>query len=116
MAKFEIKGEVKVLMPSQAIGEHVKQTLVIHEKETSKVGAVYENDVAVEFWNDRADKIKELKTGDLVTVTASVRGREWESKWFNNVNGIFVDVIGKAKQERVKNNDVEVEGTGDLPF
>lgn len=115
MAKIEIKGTVKAVTKKETTnGGHQKQTLVLNEVEMTKEGATYENDMAFDFWNDKIEKIANVGVGDVVKVVGSVRSREWEGKYYSNVNGFYVEVIGKAKQ---KPTTKEVEdATGDLPF
>lgn len=51
---------------------------------------------AVDFMGERKTRVtKTLKKGDLCEVTFEPQSRQWEDKWFTNLNGISVTVLQK---------------------
>ena len=117
MAKIEVKGEVKAVTQKEVTsGGHQKQTLVLNEVNTTKDGATYENDMAFDFWNDKIEKISNVGVGDVVNVVGSVSSREWEGKYYSNVNGFYVEKIGTKNKQQGQLPPESSEDINDFPF
>ena len=120
MAKIEIKGEVVALLEKQTFSDSQKQTVIVHEIEAGKDGATFENDIAVDFWGDKIQRVENLKEGDKVEISASVRSKEWNERWFTNAFGFFCKTVSSAHDTA---HDTAHEGVNegvnepnDLPF
>ena len=66
-------------------GKWSKQTLVV-EKEGSK----FEEKLAIQFWNDKCDQLENFNDGDIVEVWFGISSKEYNGKWFTNLNGFKV--------------------------
>lgn len=112
---MEIKGKITAILPLQTgtgkSSEWKKQTAVL---ETS---GDYPKKVAFDCFGD---KIKPLKIGDMVTVSFDIESREFNGKWYTNVNAWKVEG-GSGKDEAKQEHDKYAsapqtnEDTG-LPF
>lgn len=49
--------------------------------------------IALTAQNQRVDDLQEFHIGDRVEVGYSVTAREWEGKWFNNVDLISINLL-----------------------
>ena len=58
-----------------------KVTLVVETQER------YPQKLPVEFIKDSAGKADEYSEGDHVTISADLRGREWNDRYFVSING-----------------------------
>jgi len=67
----------------------------------------YPKKIAFDFMGDRADQVGKLKKGDVVTVSFDVSSREYNGKYYTNVNGWKIKHEGKA--------DPLAESAGQLP-
>jgi len=72
---------------------------------------------AFEFYK-KAELIQNLKEGTSVEVTAFINTREWNNKYFVNLNGTEVKVVGDVlKNARpAEDNNKEDELDDSLPF
>lgn len=108
---MEIKGIIISVLPLQTEtgkkGEWKKQTAVL---ETS---GDHPKKVSFDMFGD---KIKPLKVGDTVTVSFDIESREFNGKWYTNVNAWKVEGgSGKAEPEKYASAPKTNEDTG-LPF
>ena len=87
-------------------GTWEKQTLVIEEQ------GKYTNDVAIDFFN-KLDLIADLKAGQSVTVSVNLKSREYNGRWFTNVDGWKVEAGTAEAEEPAEVADVVSD---DLPF
>lgn len=83
---LSIKGEVAQILPIESgttkNGDAwEKQTIIIKVKNGN-----YEDNVAVTFFN-KVDKLTHVKVGQTVKAMLNLKSREWNGKWFNDING-----------------------------
>ena len=106
---MEVKGTVKLIAPSetgvsQAGKQWKKQVIVVD------TGADYNPDIAIQAFGD--EKIKELNklsVGDSVLIKCNVFSREYNGKYFHNIDGWFFTKNTKEEAPVVAESD-------DLPF
>jgi len=106
---MEVKGTVKLIAPSetgvsQAGKQWKKQVIVVD------TGADYNPDIAIQAFGD--EKIKELNklaVGDSVLIKCNVSSREYNGKYFHNIDGWFFTKNTKEETPVVVESD-------DLPF
>ncbi len=98
---------LQVITGTSAKGEWKKQDFVIETDEQ------YSKKVCFSLFNDTLTKI--VKIGDNVEVNFSVESREYQGKWFSNINAFKVDIIGGAKQTS-QNLPPEGDSFDDSPF
>ena len=110
---MKIKGIVKHKLAvasgtSNSGSEWSKQTLVV---ETTN--GEYSDDIAVDFFGDKLDLITDLKQGQEVEVSLNLKSREYNGKWYTNVNGWKIEAGASAEAQPEAKKEVV---TDDLPF
>lgn len=106
---MEIIGKVKELCDlvqgTTEAGNWCKRDLVV------STAGDEPRDVAVTFFGDRrVSKLSEVRPGDMVQVTAVVKSRKSDMRWFTTVDGISIAVL----QRQVIKMDAPAEG--DAPY
>jgi len=112
---MEVKGTVKLIAPaetgvSQAGKQWKKQVIVVD------TGADYNPDIAIQaFGDDKIKDLNKLSVGDSVFIKCNVSSREYNGKYFHNIDGWW---FTKNTKEDTTSLDVHFEGTTpeDLPF
>ena len=121
---LEIKGKIKTVLPLET-GEKngktwKKQSFVVD------TGDQYNPDVCFTLFGDeKVDSFaKYNKAGQDVTVKFNVSSREFNGKWYHNLDAWYIGVEGAATSETPtpsatatkKGKKVEEEESDDLPF
>lgn len=91
-----------------------KQDFVIETEEQ------FPKKVCFTLFGDKTDLISRIGEGERVKVKFSAESREFNGKWFHNLNSFAVDVIlddnrGESNIDALKKKDDSEEDTG-LPF
>ncbi len=86
----------------------------------------YPQTIISEFVQDNCDKLDEFNVGDNVRIHFNIRGREWNGRYFTNLNGWRIERLGGSQpQQAAPESDkgvqpqaaVVIEDDGDdLPF
>ena len=74
----------------------------------------YPQSVPLEFVQDKIELLEGINEGDTVTVSYNLRGREWNGKYYVNVQGWRLEKTGSAPAPVVENDPVEADDN--LPF
>jgi len=90
---MEIKGKInQVLQPSSGISkagnEWKKQEFVVETAEDQ-----YPKQICFTLFNDKISLIEGLKPGTEVNVSFSVESREFNGRWYHNINAWKVDKL-----------------------
>ncbi len=85
-----------------------KRELVIETDEK------YPQSVPLEFVQDKIELLEGINEGDTVTVSYNLRGREWNGKYYVNVQGWRLEKTGSAPAPVVENDPVQADDN--LPF
>jgi single-stranded DNA-binding protein len=112
----KVKGTALDIGPIQSFSDRFsKRTLVIDITDNPK----YPNYLSIEFTNDKAELLNNLKKGDEVLVTIALRGRAWDdkntgiTKYFNSLEAIGIEyaqvndvrpIVAQPNTERVETN------------
>ena len=88
---MEIEGIVySLLAPAQGVSNRgsawKKQDVVIETQEGE-----YSRKVCITFFGDKANETSSLVKGEKVKVSINLESREFNGKWFTNVNGWKLD-------------------------
>jgi|13_taG_2_1085334.scaffolds.fasta_scaffold04964_5 hypothetical protein len=112
--KVELAGTV--INYSEKTGETTKgawkrQNIVV------RTSSEFKNEIPVGFFNKGLD----VKVGDEVTLTAFVGGREYQGKWYLDLDGDTLSVISKTRvEEKTPEPVAQPAGVGEvdetLPF
>lgn len=88
METFKIKGilkEVGELRTGQTSrGEWRRQQFII------EVGD-YKDPVAFEAWGEAINTLADINPGTAVEVTFSLRSRQWNDRWFTDINAVQIE-------------------------
>jgi hypothetical protein len=89
---FKTTGKVLQVLPelkgTSARGEWKKQDFVIEEPDGQ-----YPKKICFTLFNDKNDTFSKVKVGSEVEVSFSIESREYNEKWFSNVNAFRVDLV-----------------------
>lgn len=123
MASYEFTGTVKKVGELQtfASGFTKKELVVTSEEER------FPQDIMFEFLKERASLLDNVKETDRVKVTFDLRGREYNGRYFNSMNGWKLEKMDEsddAGAPATKDDDVEpiamadisVDDEDNLPF
>ena len=106
---MEVKGKVVKKLPiesgiSKSEKEWKKQVIVID------TGADYNPEIAIQaFGDDKIKDLNKLSVGDSVLIKCNVSSREYNGRYFHNIDGWFFT-------KNTKEEGVVVPESEDLPF
>jgi single-strand DNA-binding protein len=117
MSSYELKGKIKAIFPTEQKTDIFKTRDFVVETEGD-----YPQMVKFQINQDKCNILDNFKEGQEVDVSFNLRGREWNGKYFTNLEawrvfGVQDETAVVPKTEAVKANivdDGEVED--DLPF
>ena len=116
---YDLTGKIKVVKESQTFGTKgfTKREFVVTVEDGK-----YPQDIALECVQDKVSLLDGLKEGQVVTVTFDIRGREYNGRYFNNLQAWRIkaeDGSAPAADDRPPvPADAEVPGEfdDDIPF
>ena len=104
---MEIKGKIVSVLEMQTgegkNGSWQKQEYIL------ETGGDYPKKVCIAVWGDKIETFK-IKEGETIIASIEVESREFNSKWYTNVQAWRVQRAGDENIAAVK------EETDDLPF
>ena len=98
---MEVKG--KLIKKLQAEAGTSKTTGKSWESQTILVDTEekYNNIVAIKCFGDKVKQMNKLKEGDMVTISCNVWSREYNGKYYNQIDGwFFVNQNEKSTDNR----------------
>lgn len=84
---YELSGNVKAIFDEQTFGSGFNKREFVVTTEADK----YPQDIKFECVKDKVELVSKLKTGDKVKVYFDLKGREWQGKYFVNLNAWKID-------------------------
>jgi hypothetical protein len=102
MSDFKMKGVLKVINPSVQVSEKfIKREFVLNEPHDQ-----YPQDILFQLTQKNVDVLDKFGEGQEVEVSFRIRGREYNGKYFNNIEAWKVEAIGESpKPAEVKEDD-----------
>jgi len=101
-----MKGVLKVINPAVQVSEKfIKREFVLNEPHDQ-----YPQDILFQLTQKNVDVLDKFGEGQEVEVSFRIRGREYNGKYFNNIEAWRVEAIGEAPKP------VEVKEEELLPF
>lgn len=92
---FKVKGKVVDILPlqtgSSARGEWKKLDFVLEVPDDQ-----FPKKICFTLFNDKTEMIRESDKSREVEVSFSLEGREYNGKWYHNVNAFKIDRIEKS--------------------
>tara|TARA_R100000655_G_scaffold106962_2_gene156766 strand:- start:152 stop:487 length:336 start_codon:yes stop_codon:yes gene_type:complete len=110
--KFKVKGKVKIVTDEIQVGKqnYPKRTIVI-----DATPAEEESLICIDFVGGAGvAKIQGKRPGDIVEIEFTIKGREWNGKYYNNVSGWGCELITPIEQ--IKEPVKSPVNENDLPF
>lgn len=77
---MEIKGQVKQIKDLTTDKIEKKQLVLT-------IDGKYPTDVAIDFLKDKTKLLDSVSIGSIATVSVNIQSREYQGKWYTNVNG-----------------------------
>ena len=98
---YKVQGTVKHVEDVETFegrngGSYRKQNIVVTEKDDRG----YDNAVALRAFGDTVAETEGLREGETVDVTFSINAREYNGRWYNDLNIIHVRTQALAQNER----------------
>ena len=115
---YDITGKVKLIQDAQTFGSGFTKRELVVIVEDGK----YPQEINIEFVQDKIDLLENLNIGDMVMITFDIRGREYNGRYFNNLQGWKLNVdtayvepaAGSPAEESERPDYTEEEQ--DIPF
>jgi translation initiation factor IF-3 len=84
---FELSGTVKKVLEEKTFGSgfNVREFVVTSDADK------YPQDICFQCVKDKVELVNKLKEGDKVKVAFDLRGREYQGKYFVNLNAWKID-------------------------
>ena len=80
---YDLTGKVKLIQPAQTFDSgFTKREMVVIVQDGK-----YPQEINLEFVQDKVALLENLQVGQDVTVTFDIRGREYNGRYFNNLQG-----------------------------
>jgi hypothetical protein len=118
---LEISGKVVMTLPEQSgqgkNGTWVKQEFIIETEDQ------FPKKICFSAWGDKVSDIKNLSTGEKITVSFNPESREFNNKWYTDLRAWKITKSDSGSIEPVKDlppiseKDIPFDDQdGDLPF
>ena len=121
---LKIKGTIQQILNvesgvSRAGNEWKKQEFILETAEQ------YPKKVCFTLFNDKLSLVDNVSEGDEVEVSFNLESREFNGKWYHNINAWIIDKAGAGNEvnnfiPEYRPEDIPPEpadsGSGDLPF
>ena len=118
---YELTGKVKLVQDAQTFGSGFTKREMVVTVEDGK----YPQEINLEFVQDKVSLLDSIQPGQEVTVTFDIRGREYNGRYFNNLQGWKLQTASAAApaaaddKPAVADKDVPAdfdEYEDDIPF
>lgn len=116
---YDLTGKVKLVQDAQTFGSGFTKREVVVTVEDGK----YPQEISLEFVQDKVSLLDTVQVGQEVTITFDIRGREYNGRYFNNLQGwkIQSDSPAPASEDKPPAADKDVpadfeEYEDDIPF
>jgi hypothetical protein len=91
MSDFKMKGVLKVINPAVQVSEKfIKREFVLNEPHDQ-----YPQDILFQLTQKNVDVLDKFVEGQEVEVSFRIRGREYNGKYFNNIEAWRIEAIGE---------------------
>jgi hypothetical protein len=114
---YDLTGKVKLVMDARTISDKFTVRELVVTVEDGK----FPQDIILQCVNDRVKLLDKVQAGQEVTVSFDIRGREYNGRYFNNLNAWKIQVESGADGDSPPVSDAEVpadleEYEDDIPF
>lgn len=108
---YELTGKVKLLQDAQTFGSGFTKREIIVIVEDGK----YPQEISVEFVQDKVSLLDTVQVGQEVTVTFDIRGREYNGRYFNSLQGWKISCESQSAPDP-SNPDPAGDEEDNIPF
>ena len=116
---YDLTGKVKLVQDAKTISDKFTVREFVVTVEDGK----YPQDIVLQFVNDKVSLLDSVQAGQEVTVSFDIRGREYNGRYFNNLNAwkIQTDAAAPTGDDNPPASDKDVpadfeEYEDDIPF
>ena len=116
---YDLTGKVKLVQDARTISDK----LTVREFVVTVEGGKFPQDSILQFVNDKVSLLDNVQEGQEVTVSFDIRGREYNGRYFNNLNAWKIQVASGAQDSdnvpSVSDEEVPAdleEYEDDIPF
>ncbi|MDX1735738.1 MAG: DUF3127 domain-containing protein [Halioglobus sp.] len=89
---YELTGKIKLIQETKTFDSGFQKREMVVTVEDGR----YPQEINLEFVQDKISLLDDLQPGQEVTVTFDIRGREYNGRYFNNLQGWKVQVLGDS--------------------
>lgn len=108
---FEVEGKLHKIFPT----EQKSASFTAREFVLEIPDGNYPQLVKFQAVQDRCGLIDSFEEGDMVKVSFDLRGREWQGKYFSNLNAWRVDRVSGENNQNNESSANKKEATADFP-
>ena len=87
---YDLTGKVKIIQEVKTFDSGFTKREIVVIVEEGK----YPQEINIEFVQDKVALLDNLQAGQEVTVTFDIRGREYNGRYFNNLQGWKISILG----------------------
>ncbi len=114
---YDLTGKIKVIMDPKTFGSGFTVREFVVTVEDGK----YPQDIVLQFVQDKVSLLDSVQEGQEVTVSFDIRGREYNGRYFNNLQAwkIQAPEAGSDDKPPVSDSDVPADFNDyedDIPF
>jgi hypothetical protein len=110
---YELTGKVKLIQDEQTFNSGFKKREMVVIVEDGK----YPQEINLEFVQDKISLLDNLSPGQEVTVTFDIRGREYNGRYYNNLQGWKISSDGAGDSfNQAPPPPASSEVDDDIPF
>lgn len=112
---YELSGKIKLIQEPKTFDSGFTKREMVVIVEDGK----YPQEINLEFVQDKAALLESLSPGQEVTVSFDIRGREYNGRYFNNLQGwkvVAAENSTGAPQEEPPYPTPSDFGDDDIPF
>ena len=92
---YELNGTVKVIFEEKTFGSGFNVREFVITTEADK----YPQDICLQCVKEKVEMVNQLKVGDSVKVSFDLRGREYQDRYFVNLNAWKIEASSKNSDD-----------------
>ena len=113
---YELTGKIKLIQEPKTFDSGFTKREMVVVVEDGK----YPQEINLEFVQDKVALLDTLQPGQEVTVSFDIRGREYNGRYFNNLQGWKVETLGGEQGAPVDDSHFptpsDFDEDEDIPF
>ena len=109
---YELTGKIKIIQEAKTFDSGFTKREMVVVVEDGK----YPQEINLEFVQDKIALLDSLQVGQEVTVTFDIRGREYNGRYFNNLQGWKISTVGDEKTFTTQEPSSTTPNTGPADF